>query len=216
MTLFLHLPPFLGGRDGRVPTVSASFFDCMCYCVFCSPGGPVGVEALQSHYKGVTSRYTVVTRCYGAVTIRYEPLRSWMAPKSLCLTTAFAPAPAFLGGSCPLGCSLSAPATGGFSVVSPQYIRYAAGSEKEKRAGGRLHGGTIAHPFVFCKGGGAEAGRGFLVWPAPSFSGGSGLACAVVPPGPPSNVFRNRGTPPVPPAGVTPPAPLLGRGSRRR
>ena len=133
-----------------------------------------------------------------------------MAPKSLCLTTAFAPAPAFLGGSCPLGCSLSAPATGGFSVVSPQYIRYAAGSEKEKRAGGRLHGGTIAHPFVFCKGGGAEAGRGFLVWPAPSFSGGSGLACAVVPPGPPSNVFRNRGTPPVPPAGAAPPAPLLG------
>ena len=81
-----------------------------------------------------------------------------MAPKSLCLTTAFAPVPAFLGGSCPLGCSLSAPATGGFSVVSPQYIRYAAGSEKEKRAGGRLHGGTIAHPFVFCKGGGRGPG----------------------------------------------------------
>ena len=39
-------------------------------------------------------------------------------------------------------------------MVSPQYLRYAAGSEKEKGAGGRLHGGTIAHPFVFCKGGG--------------------------------------------------------------
>ena len=45
-----------------------------------------------------------------------------MAPKSLCLTTAFTPVPRFLGGSCPLGCSLSAPATGGFSVVSPQCI----------------------------------------------------------------------------------------------
>ncbi len=53
-----------------------------------------------------------------------------MAPKSLCLITALAPVPAFLGGSCPLGCSLSAPATGGFSVVSPRYIRYVAGSEE--------------------------------------------------------------------------------------
>ncbi len=34
---------------------------------------------------------------------------------------------------------------------------YAAGSEKEKRACGRLHGGTIAHLFVFYNGGG---GRG--------------------------------------------------------
>ena len=76
-----------------------------------------------------------------------------MAPKSLCLTTAFAPVPAFLGGSCPSGCSLSAPATGGLSMVSPQYLRYAAGSEKEKGAGDRLHGGTIAQLFVFCKGG---------------------------------------------------------------
>ncbi len=74
-----------------------------------------------------------------------------MAPKSLCLTTAFAPVPTFLGRSCPLGCSLSAPATGGFSVVSPQYIRYAAGSEEEKRAGGPLPRDTIAHSFSFCK-----------------------------------------------------------------
>ncbi len=101
-----------------------------------------------------------------------------MAPKSLCLTTAFTPVPTFLGGSCPLGCSLSAPATGGFSVVSPQYIRYAAGSEKEKRARGPLHGDTIAQSFVFCKG--AVSGwRGWscfglrppsaesLAWPAP-------------------------------------------------
>ena len=134
-----------------------------------------------------------------------------MAPGSLCLTTALAPVPTFLGGSCPLGCSLSAPATGGFSVVSPQYIRYAAGSEKEKRAGGRLHGSTIAQLFGFCNGGGAEAspaaggrdwGRVVLLWPTPSFSGGSGVACAAIPPAPPSNVFRNRGTPPAPPGGA--------------
>ena len=31
-------------------------------------------------------------------------------------------------------------ATGGFSVVSPQYKCYAAGSKEEKQAGGPLHG----------------------------------------------------------------------------
>ena len=83
-----------------------------------------------------------------------------MAPRSLCLTTALAPVPAFLRGSCPSGCSLSAPATRGLSMVSPQYIRYAAGSEKEKRADRRLHGGTIAQSFLFCKRGVA----GGLTW----------------------------------------------------
>ena len=92
-----------------------------------------------------------------------------MAPRSLCLTTALAPVPAFLGGSCPLGCSLSAPATGGFSMVSPQCTMYAAGSKEEKRAGGPLHGGTIAHPFVFCKGGGG------ITW-----ADGFVLACALL------------------------------------
>ncbi len=37
-------------------------------------------------------------------------------------------------------------------MVSPQYNMYAAGSEEEKQAGGPLHGGTIAHLFVFCNG----------------------------------------------------------------
>ena len=93
---------------------------------------------------------------------------------------------------------------------------YAAGSEEEKRAGGSLHGGTIAQSFVFCKGGVAgPLERMVLLRLAPSFTGGAGLACAVVPPGPPSNVFGNRGTPPVPPAGAAPPAPWLG-GWRRR
>ena len=144
-----------------------------------------------------------------------------MAPRSLCHTTAIAPVPAIPGGSCPLGCSLSAPATGGLSMVSPQYIRYAAGSEKEKRAGGRLHGGIIAHSFEFYKGGVAEAspeaggrdwGRAGLLWPAPPFRGWSGLACAATPPAPPTDVFQNRGTPPGPPAEHwVLPAPSFGR-----
>ncbi len=157
-------------------------------------------------------------------------------------------------------------------MVSPQYIRYAAGSEKEKGAGGRLHGGTIAQLFVFCNGGVAGApdsgvrppmwtdgfvlacallqrgvwlglrppSAGGLAWPAPSSSGGSfGLppfpqrgVCAwpapshlawpapsfsggstwPFPTNPPSAVFENRGTPPVPPAGAAPPAPCLRNG----
>ena len=136
-----------------------------------------------------------------------------MAPNRLCLITALAPVPAFLGGSCPLGCSLSAPAAGGCSVVSLQWSMYAAGSEKEKRAGCPLHGGTIAQLFVFCKGGVAGApdsgGRTSMG------TDGLGLACALLqrgdwlgvrrcPTGPPSNVFGNRGTPPVPPAGLRP------------
>ena len=126
-----------------------------------------------------------------------------------------------------MGCSLSAPATGGFSVFSLQCSMYAAGSEKEKRAGGRLHGGTIAQLFVFCKGslaglgvgvgvagGEGERGRMVLAWPAPSISRGIGLACAVVPPSPPSNAFGNRGTRCTPGGGCAPCA-LLGERRRR-
>ena len=92
-----------------------------------------------------------------------------------------------------------------------------------KRSGLAAHfiGGTIAHSFVFCNG----------VWGIPWADGvvaacallqrGIGLACALhqrkvwlsvrrCPTGPPSNVFWYRGTPPVPPAGAAPPAPLLG------
>ncbi len=144
-----------------------------------------------------------------------------MAPNRLCLITALAPVPAFLGGSCPLGCSLNAPATGGCSVFSLQWSMYAAGSEKEKRAGCPLHGATIAQLFVFCKGGVAGAPDSGVR--PPMGTDGFVLACALLqrrvwlggrrcPTGPPSNVFGNRGTPPVPPAGAAPPAPCLGNG----
>ena len=71
---------------------------------------------------------------------------------------------------------------------------------------------TIAHPFVFCNrevrhnlDGGSCCGL------CSSFGGWTGLACAVVPPAPPSNVFGYRGIPPVPPAGAAPPATLAWR-----
>ncbi len=87
---------------------------------------------------------------------------------------------------------------------------YAAGSKEEKRAGGRLHGGTIAHLFVFYNGGVAGASDSGVR--PPMGTDGFGLACALhqrgdwlglrrCPTGPPSNVFGNRGTPPVPPGG---------------
>ena len=101
-------------------------------------------------------------------------------------------------------------------MVSPQYRRYAAGSEKEKRAGGLLHGDTIAHLFVFCNGGLAgffpdgwsccglrpPSAEG-LVWPAP-------LSHPLHPP-----TFLETGGLAVPPAGAAPPAPCLGDGGDR-
>ena len=101
-----------------------------------------------------------------------------MAPNRLCLITALAPVPAFLGGSCPLGCSLNAPATGGCSVFSLQWSMYAAGSEKEKRAGCPLHGATIAQLFVFCKG--AVAGASDSGVRPPMGTDGFVLACALL------------------------------------
>ena len=129
----------LGGERGFVTFVSRI-------------SGFAGVEPLQRRYRPLQSCYESLRSRYESLPSRYESLRGGMVPKSLCLTTAFAPVPAFLGGSCPLGCSLSAPATGGCSVVGA-VLMYAAGSEEEKRAGGSLHGGTIAQSFVFCNGG---------------------------------------------------------------
>ena len=143
------------------------------------------------------------------VTSRYEPLLSWMAPKSLCLTTAFAPVPTFLGGSCPLGCSLSAPATGGFSVVSPQCSCM--------RQAPRRRSGPAAHFMGYHStivrilqggwgsggsrgGGGAARGTEGLAWPAP-------LSRPLLPP-----TFLEAGGHAAPPAGAAPLAPCLGDG----
>ena len=143
-----------------------------------------------------------------------------MAPKSLCLTTALAPVPAFLGGSCPLGCSLSAPATGGFSVVSPSALCM---RQAPRREGGRrpTSWGYYSTMFVFCKGSGAfwagadsgvRSAEGLAWAPPPAFTALQWLGGRRCPTGPPSYVFGNRGTPPVPPAGAAPPAPRWGNG----
>ncbi len=87
---------------------------------------------------------------------------------------------------------------------------YAAGSEKEKGAGGRLHGGTIAQSFVFCKGGVAGAPDSGVR--PPMGKDGFGLACAAIPPAPPSDVFRNRGTRCTPRRGLRPLHPAGGTG----
>ena len=54
---------------------------------------------------------------------------------------------------------------------------YAAGSKEEKGAGGSLHGGTIAHLFVFCKGGVAGASDSGVR--PPMGTDGFVLACAL-------------------------------------
>ena len=103
----------------------------------------------------------------------------------------------------------------------PLCTMYAAGSKAEKRAGGPLHGGTIAQSFAFCNGGVAGASDSGVR--PPMGTDGFVLARALhqrrvwlgvrrCPTGPPSNVFGNRGTPPVPPAGAAAPAPCLGDG----
>ncbi len=58
-------------------------------------------------------------------------------------------------------------------------------------------------------------GRMVLSWRAPSISGGSGLACAVVPPAHPPPFLETGGHPLLPPAGAAPPAPSLERQVRR-
>ena len=81
--------------------------------------------------------------------------------------------------------------------------------------GGR-DGGSIFSPSAGRQGRGqdASAGRMVLLRLAPSFSGGDWLGLRRCPTGPPSDVFRDRGTPPVPPAGLRP-CTLLGDGVRR-
>ncbi len=113
-------------------------------------------------------------------------------------------------------------ATGGISMVSPLSKMYVAGSKEEKRAGGRLPGGTIAQVFGFYKGGVAGLGVGGegkgtegngergaygggrppsgagLAWRAP-------LSRPLLPP-----TFLGTGGVAVPPAGAAPPAPRWG------
>ena len=103
-----------------------------------------------------------------------------MAPRSLCPTTAFAPAPGFLGGSCPLGCSLSAPATGGLSLWLARSA-HVCGRLREREGGRRLtswgYYSTICS--YFARGGwqwglatpasGRRGGRMVLSWRAPCF-----------------------------------------------
>ena len=96
-------------------------------------------------------------------------------------------------------------ATGGFSVVSPRSEMYAAGSREEKRAGGQLHRGyssTIVR--ILQGGGGAEASPAAegLVAACALLQRGDWLGVRRCPTCPPSNVFRYRGSPPVPPAGT--------------
>ena len=188
---------------------------------FLLPRRSVGVEPLQRHYQLLQSHYGPLHSGYGAVTSRYGAVTNLMSRYGVgwlqraCALQRHSLRHASSEGLCPLGCSLSAPATGGFSVVSPQYIRCAAGSEKEKRAGGRLHGDTIAQSFAFCNGAvsGWRGGSCFglrppsaegLAWPAPL----SHL--------PTLQRFWKQGDSPCTPGGGCAPCTLLGGGQRRR
>ena len=183
---------------------SASFFDCLCACFFFSRRRGAITKALR----GITSRYKAVTSRYGAVTDLASRYGVGRLKISLCLTAAFAPVPAILGGSCPLGCSLSAPATGGLSMVSAVPM-YAAGSEKEKRAGGPLHWGHHSTPVRILQGGSGRSPDSGVR--SPMGTDGLVLACAVVPPAHPPTFLETGGLPLYPRRGCAP-APCLGEG----
>ena len=87
-----------------------------------------------------------------------------------------------------------------------------AGAAPLHPAWGR-HGGSVFSPSAGRQGRGqdASAGRMVLLRPVSSFSGGSGLACAVVPPARPPTFLETGGLPLLPPAGAQPPAPCLER-----
>ena len=69
-----------------------------------------------------------------------------------CLEAALALVSPFFGRSWVWGTFPRCAAAGGFSMVSPLSKMYVAGSKEEKRAGGPLHGATLAQSFAFCKG----------------------------------------------------------------
>ncbi len=127
----------------------------VCVTAFSSPPALRRRGAVTKALQAITKPLRVVTQPLGNryqllpdVTSRY--CVGWLQ-RACALQRRSLRSPTFLGGCCPLGCSLSAPAVGECSVVSAVQM-YAAGSEEEKRAGCPLHVSTIAHPFVFCKG----------------------------------------------------------------
>ena len=90
-----------GGTSGSLhPLLGTGAAPPLIVCVtFLSRiSGFAGTEPLQRRYRPLQSCYESLRSRYESLPSRYESLRGGMAPRSLCLTTAFAPAPRFLGG----------------------------------------------------------------------------------------------------------------------
>ncbi len=101
-------------------------FDCMLVTPISRISGFAGTEPLQRHYKPLQGRYRPLQSCYGAVTSRYGAVTNltsrygvgWLQRACTLQRHWLRSQPSSDG--CALGgTSLSAPATGGFSVVSP-------------------------------------------------------------------------------------------------
>ncbi len=105
---FLACPRVRGRREGLSRPQPRSLI--VCVTAFSSPPalrrrGAItkALRGITSHYKAITSRYSAVREPLLVITRRYEPLLSWMAPKSLCLTAAVAPVPNLPRRVLPLG-----------------------------------------------------------------------------------------------------------------
>ncbi len=147
-------------------------------------------RGVTSRYGAVTSRYTVVTEPLRVVTqslrSRYqscEPLRSWAAQKKPVPYSGIRSGPSHPRRVLPLGVFPQRPCHRGTLHGEPPVLMCAAGSEKEKRAGGPLHWGHYSTPVRILQ------GRVGITW-----AEGVVLACDAIPPAPPSNVFGYRGT----------------------
>ena len=122
-----------------------------------------GFRGLQawSRYKGVTGRYKAVTSRYGAVTNRYLAVTSrygagWLQRACALQRHSLRSQPSS-DGLAPWVVP-SAPLPQGDSLwLASSAICMRQAPKEERRAGRRLHGGTIVQMFVFYKGGVAGA-----------------------------------------------------------
>ncbi len=98
----------------------------------------------------------------------------------------------------------------GAQTLLPRGSRYGFPQSTCMRQGLWGYSSTIVRILQW-GGGGVLPGRMVLLWPASSFSGGSGLACAVVPPAHPPT-FLEQGDSPCTPGGGCAPCTPLGNG----
>ena len=147
-----NLPPDAEAGMGGLSRGEGAPFDCMLVTPISRISGFAGTEPLQRHYKPLQGRYRPLQSCYGAVTSRYgavlilRAVTEWDGSKEPVPYNGIGSGPSLPRMVVRLGEHPSAPLPQGDSLWLAPVQMYATGSKEEKRAGGPLPGGTIAHP----------------------------------------------------------------------